>query len=140
MAEQFVEFARMALREFGPPWLPLGLVLALAGFGSVFKRDRTTFWFLFFVVGANLAYALGYSIAEDKDAYCLPAFAAMAIAAGLGVRWLIQFILSKVLQGGRAYLVAALPPAGRALTALTGNWPFNNRRHYFIAQDYVKIS
>ena len=95
MAEEFVTFARMALREFGPSWMPLGLVLAAAGFGSAFKRDRTTFWFLFFVVGANLAYGLGYSIAEDKDAYCLPAFAALAIAAGLGVRGLIQFILSR---------------------------------------------
>ena len=137
MAEEFVTFARMALREFGPAWIPLGLVLALAGFGSAFKRDRTTFWFLFFVVGANLAYGLGYSIAEDKDAYCLPAFAAMAIAAGLGVGWLIQFILSRGLQVGRAYFVAAFFLVVVSLTALTGNWPFNNRRHYFIAQDYV---
>jgi hypothetical protein len=137
MAEEFVTFGRMALREFGPAWIPLGLVLALAGFGSAFKRDRTTFWFLFFVVGANLAYGLGYSIAEDKDAYCLPAFAAMAIAAGLGVGWLIQFILSRGLQVGRAYFVAAFLLVVVSLTALTGNWPFNNRRHYFIAQDYV---
>ncbi|HWM26613.1 MAG TPA: DUF2723 domain-containing protein [Chthoniobacterales bacterium] len=137
MAAEFVTFARMALREFGPSWLPLGLVLAAAGFSSAFKRDRTSFWFLFFVVGANLAYGLGYSIAEDKDAYCLPAFAALAIAAGLGVRWLIQFILSKGVQPGRGYLVAALLLVVVPLTALAGNWPFNNRRHYFIAQDYV---
>lgn len=137
MAEEFATFARMALREFGPWWLPLGLVLAVAGFGSTFKRDRTTFWFLFCVVGANLAYGLGYSIAEDKDAYCLPAFAALAIAAGLGVRWLIQFILSRGLRVERASLVAVLLLVAVPLTALTGNWPFNNRRHYFIAQDYV---
>lgn len=137
MAEQFVTFARMVLREFGPAWIPLGLVLALAGFVSAFKRDRTTFWFLLFVIGANLAYGLGYAIAEDKDAYCLPAFAAMAIAAGLGMRWLIQFILSRGLQVGPAYFVAAFLLVVVSLTALTGNWPFNNRRHYFIAQDYV---
>ena len=137
MAEQFVIFARMGLREFGPSWLPLGLVLGLAGLGSAFKRDRTTFWFLFLVVGANLAYGLGYSIAEDKDAYCLPAFAALAIAAGLGVRWLIQLTLSKGLRVGQACLIAALLLAAVPLIALTGNWPFNNRRHYFIAQDYV---
>ena len=137
MAAEFVTFARIALREFGPLWLPLGLVLAAAGFGSTYKRDRTSFWFLFFVVGANLAYGLGYSIAEDKDAYCLPAFAALAVAAGLGVRWLIQFILSRGVPPGRAYLVAALLLVVVPLTALAGNWPFNNRRHYFIAQDYV---
>jgi len=137
MAAEFVTFVKMGLREFGPPWLPLGLVLAAAGFGSAFKRDRTTFWFLVCVVGANLAYGLGYSIAEDKDAYCLPAFAALAIAAGLGVRWLIQFILSRGLSDGRACLVAGLVLVVVPLTALAGNWPFNNRRHYFIAQDYV---
>jgi hypothetical protein len=137
MAEEFATFVRMVLREFGPSWLPLGLGLALAGFCSAFKRDRTTFWFLFFVVGANFVYGLGYSIAEDKDAYCLPAFAALAIAAGLGVRWLIQFILSRGLQVGRPHLVAALLLAVVPLTAFAGNWPFNNRRHYFIAQDYT---
>ncbi len=137
MAEEFATFAKMALREFGPSWLPLGLGLALAGFGSAFKRDRTTFWFLFFLVGANLVYGLGYSIAEDKDAYCLPAFAALAIAAGLGVRWLVQFILSKGLQIRRAHLIAALLLAVVPLTAFAGNLPFNNRRHYLIAQDYT---
>ena len=84
-----------------------------------------------------MAYGLGYSIAEDKDAYCLPAFAALAIAAGLGVRWLIQLTLSKGLRVGQACLIAALLLAAVPLIALTGNWPFNNRRHYFIAQDYV---
>lgn len=135
---QFVEFTRMALREFGLSWLPLGIVLAVAGFGGAFKRERTTFWFLVLVVGADLAYSLGYSIAEDKDAYYLPAFASIAIAAGLGMRWLIQFILSKSMRAGRAYLVAALLVLLVALIALAGNWPFNNRRHYFIAHDYVE--
>jgi len=137
MAQEFVILARIALREFGLPWLPLGLGLVLVGFGGAFKQDRTTFWFLAFVVGANLAYALGYSIAEDKDAYCLPALAALAIAAGLGVRWLIQFILSRGLLISRAYLVAVLLLVILPLTALVANWPFNNRRHYFVAQDYV---
>ena len=138
MGEQFVEFGRMALREFGLPWMPLALVLAVAGFGSVFKRDRTTFWFLSLVVGADLAYALSYSIAEDKDAYYLPTFISIAIAAGFGLRWLIQLGLSKSLPAKRAYLAAALPVLLASAIALAGNWPFNNRRHYFIASDYVE--
>ena len=99
MGEQFLEFGRMALREFGWPWMPLALALAVAGFVSVFKQDRTTFWFLSLIVGADLAYALGYSIAEDKDAYYLPAFISIAIAAGFGLRWLIQLGLSKSFAG-----------------------------------------
>src|SRR5205814_4648351 len=50
MGGQFIEFCRMLLREFGVTWLPLPLVLAFVGFVHVFKRDRTTFWFLLFIV------------------------------------------------------------------------------------------
>jgi len=138
MGEQFVEFSRMALREFGLPWMPLTALIAVAGFGSVFKQDRTTFWFISLVLGADLAYCLGYSIAEDKDAYYLPAFISIAIAAGFGLRWLIQRMVSSSLPAKRAYLAAALPVLLAAAIALTGNWPFNNRRHYFIASDYVE--
>src|SRR5947208_16141979 len=95
MGEQFAEFCRMAFREFGLLWLPLSLVLAFAGFVDAFKRDRTTFWFLLTVMIADLAYAVSYEIAEDKDAYYLPTFISIAIAAGLGIRWIIQWAVSK---------------------------------------------
>jgi tetratricopeptide (TPR) repeat protein len=86
---QFAELCRMALCEFGFPWLPLSLVLAFAGFVDAFKRDRTTFWFLLTIIIADLAYALSYEI---------------------------LFVCT---------------------TTLAANWPFNNRRQYFIAHDYV---
>jgi hypothetical protein len=132
---QFVEFCRMLLREFGPAWLPLPLALAFAGFASVYKRDGTTFWFLLFIVIANLAYDLSYEIAEDKDAYYLPVFISIAIAAGFGFRWLIQISNSKP---SCAYSVAAIAVLLASATAFAGNWSFNNRRHYFIAHDYVE--
>ena len=81
------------------------LVLAIAGFRSAFKQDRATFWFLSLMVIADLAYALSYSIAEDKDAYYLPAFIAIAIAAGFGLRWLIELGLSTPFLARRAYSV-----------------------------------
>jgi hypothetical protein len=128
----------MALREFGMSWLPLPLALAFAGFGSAFKRDRTTFWFLFFIVTADLAYALSYYIAEDKDAYYLPTFISIAIAAGFGIRWLIQLAISPPLLVGRPYLVAAIAVLLPCTITFTANWSFNNRRHYFVAHDYVE--
>jgi hypothetical protein len=134
----FIEFGRMALREFGFRWAPLTLILALAGFGTVFKRDRTIFWFLALVMGADLAYALGYDIAEDKDAYYLPAFIAIALAAAFGLRWVIQFCAARPWPKRRVYLAAALSVLLASGIALAGNWPFNNRRHYFIAKDYVE--
>jgi tetratricopeptide (TPR) repeat protein len=138
MGTQFAEFCRMALREFGFPWLPLSLVLAFAGFVDAFKRDRTTFWFLLTIIVADLAYALSYEIAEDKDAYYLPAFISIAIAAGLGIRWMVQRAVSKPVPVGKLSLAAATVVLLVCATTLAANWPFNNRRQYFIAHDYVE--
>jgi len=138
IAEQFVAFAKILLREFGFPWLPVGIGLALAGIVSAFRREPTIFWFLILIVGSNLAYTLNYDIAEDKDAYCLPVFAAFTIAAGGGVRSLLQYLLSQSWHPVRILLAAT---AGALLTVsltIGANWPFNNRRHYFVARDYIE--
>jgi transmembrane protein TMEM260 (protein O-mannosyltransferase) len=138
MGVQFVEFCRMLLREFGPAWLPLPLALAFAGFATAYRQDRTTFWFLLSIVIANLAYDLSYEIAEDKDAYYLPVFISVALAAGFGIRWLIQLTAAKSMSFGTSYGVAAAVVLFTSATAFAANWPFNNRRHYFIAHDYVE--
>src|SRR4029078_316307 len=138
MGPQFVEFCRMALREFGFPWLPLTLFLGVAGFASAFKRDRTAFWFLLLIVLADLAYSLSYEIAEDKDAYYLPAFISIAITAGLGIRWLIQLAASRASPRWSPYGALVTAIVLTSPTAFAANWPFNNRRHYFIADDFVE--
>jgi Protein of unknown function (DUF2723) len=138
IGKQALEFFRLVLREFGLPWLLFPLVFAFAGFASAFKRDRTTFWFLLFVIMADLAYGFSYEIAEDKDAYYLPAFFSIAIAAGFGIRWLIQLTVSKPMLIGRPYLIAATAILLLVTIEVIGIWPFNNRRHYFIAHDYVE--
>jgi hypothetical protein len=138
IGKQFSEFCGMVLREFGFFWLPLAVVLACAGFIDAFKRDRTTFWFLSTIVIANLAYALSYEIAEDKDAYYLPAFISIAIAAGVGIRWLIRSVASKSSPVVKPSLIAATAIVLVGATAVSANWPFNNRRNNFIAHDYVE--
>src|SRR5215210_6370502 len=100
MIRQVPKFLRLALTEFGPLWMPVGLALALSGFVAAFKRDRTLFWFLILVIVGNLIYALNYEIAEDKDAYYLPCFIAMAIAAGSGAQWLIESARIRNLRAG----------------------------------------
>jgi hypothetical protein len=137
MGTQFIEFCTMAVREFSVAWLPLALVFACAGIASVSKLDRTTFWFLVLIVIANLAYDLSYEIAEDKDAYYLPVFISIAIAAGFGIHWLIQVAVIKF-SPRRAYWVAAIAVVLTSATAVAANWPFNNHRHDFIAHDYVE--
>ena len=138
MGPQFIEFCRMALREFGFPWLPITLFLAGAGLTSAYKRDRTAFWFLLLILLADLAYALSYEIAEDKDAYYLPAFISIAIAAGLGIHWLIQLAASRRSPIWTPSVAVATTIVLTSATAFAANWPFNNRKHYFIADDYVQ--
>jgi tetratricopeptide (TPR) repeat protein len=138
MGAQFAELCRMGLREFGFPWLPLSLVLAFVGFVDGFKRDRTTFWFLLTIIIADLAYALSYEIAEDKDAYYLPTFVSIAIAAGLGLRRIIQGAVSKPVPIGKLCVAVATVVLLVCATTFAANWPFNNRRQYFIAHDYVE--
>jgi tetratricopeptide (TPR) repeat protein len=140
MGTQFVEFCRMLLREFGPAWLPLSLVVAFAGFRSAFRQDRTSFWFLLLIIIADVAYGINWGDphSEDKDAYYLPTFVSIAIAAGLGIRWLIQLNASKAMALQRTYWIAAMAVVLTSATAFAANWPFNNRRHYYIAEDYVQ--
>lgn len=137
VAGQFGDFIKLAASQFGPWWLPAGLALTLAGFAAVFRTDKTIFWFLALAIAANLAYSLGYEIAEDKDAYYLPTFIAMTIAAGFGAEWFINTIASagvasKTRQSTAAALVLLLP-----VVAVVGNRSYDDRSRYFIAQDYV---
>ncbi len=137
IGKQFLQFGRFLLREFGPPWLPIAIVVAIAGFIAAWKRDRAIFLWLLVIALANLAYNLNYEIAEDKDAYYLPVFIAISIAAGIGFHSFLQFASAKrATTTGRVLIssTVALVP----VLALASNWPFNNRSHYFIAHDYVE--
>jgi hypothetical protein len=49
---------------------------------AVFRREQGDVLVSWLVIAADLAYSLGYEIAEDKDAYYLLAFIAFTIAAG----------------------------------------------------------
>jgi len=138
VGEHLAEFGSVALREFGSWWLPLVFFLAITGLAEVFKRDRTIFWFLTVVVIADLAYALSYDIAEDKDAYYLPTFLAVAIAAGLGLRRLLYLVLARTRLLSQAYILTGVLALAVPGTTLAGNWRFDNRSRYFIAHDYIQ--
>jgi hypothetical protein len=138
IGEEFGQFVRLIFREFGYWWLPLPLFLAFFGFVRAFKVDRTTFWFLLAIIVGSLAYNLSYDIAEDKDAYYLPTFVAIAIAAGFGIRWLMERFISDSIAGAKRHWLTAIILLVAPAMAFVSNWPFNNRSHYFIAHDYVQ--
>ena len=126
------KFANFLLREFSSRWLPLPLLFAAIGYISMFRRDRTAFWFFILIVVFNLGYALNYKIAEDKDAYYLPTFISIATACGYGMREVLQRLASSI----RAPAVGLMLVI--SLLGLIVQWPYNNRSHYFIAHDYVE--
>jgi Protein of unknown function (DUF2723) len=137
VGEHLADFAGLTLREFGPFWLPITLLLAAAGFANAFKYSRTIFWFLALVIACDAAYSVSYDIAEDKDAYYLPSFVSITIAAGLGLHWLLRGNLFGRLVIRRRQVLAVLALLVVPAVTLVANWPFNNRGHYFIARDYI---
>jgi tetratricopeptide (TPR) repeat protein len=138
IGKQFKEFLLLLGREFGPAWLPLALLAAMVGLIALFKRDRTLFWCFVLVVVFDLAWALNYEIAEDKDAYYLPTFLSLAVVCGYGLVWLASRLRAmrlptKVVVSITLALAVIVPAI-----SLAGNFGFNNRHRYFIARDYVE--
>lgn len=133
---QFSGFIKLAAREFGPWWLPVAPALAVAGMVSLYRSNRAVFWFLALVIIADLAYSLGYEIAEDKDAYYLPVFIAMAIAAGFGSKAFIAKVMTSVPPQRAALTSAAIMLV--PIVAFAANLPYNNKANYYIAQDYTE--
>ncbi len=139
MGHQLGEFLQFVGRQFGPWFIAAGLLFAVLGALALFKRDKTTFWFLGLMIACNVIYSTRYEIAEDKDAYYLPTFAGIAIASAFVAEWL----LLRDLRLSRLPRAAALALMSSALLlapvlAFIGSLPFNNRSRYFIAHDYVE--
>jgi tetratricopeptide (TPR) repeat protein len=138
VGRQLKEFFSLVGHEFNFVWLPVGILIGVPGFVAIFKRDRATFWAFMLVVICDLAWALNYEIAEDKDAYYLPTFLTLALATGCGALWLIRQLRQARLPvrvvTGIALAVSLLIPT----VALASNYGFNNRHHYLIARDYVE--
>ena len=133
---QMGRFLNFAKYEFGIEWLPLTLALAAAGFIRLFRTNRAMLWLLLLVIVFDVGFSLGYEIAEDQDAYYLPAFAALTIAAGFGARWLVVAWQTKTRATLALTCVAAVVLTA-PLIALAGNFSSNNRDEFFVAHDYV---
>jgi tetratricopeptide (TPR) repeat protein len=139
VASQLGDFMKLSSTQFGPAWLPVALALVIAGGITIHRQHKPLFWFLSLAIAADLIYCLGYEIAEDKDAYYLPAIIAASIAAGFGAWWLMREIPARMgIAVGRARYVASAATLLVLMTALVANLPFNNRSRYFIAEDYLE--
>ena len=125
-------FTKLVFREFGWPWLPAGLVLAGIGFYSLYRKDRALLIFLILIIGFNLLFCLGYEIAEDKDAYSLPIFLSVIMAAGFGTYAVLA--AAKTQKRTTVAIVLILIP----VLAFAANVRVNNRHNYRVAEEYVR--
>jgi tetratricopeptide (TPR) repeat protein len=137
LGTQAAAFVRHAAHEFGPWWCPLGPLLVAIGCSALLRRDRTLLAFLALIAACDVAYTLGYAIAEDMDAYYLPTYIAAAIAAGCGAQQVLRWADMRAARWHRAPAVAAGALLLVPLVALAGNFGFNDRSRYWIARDYA---
>ena len=122
---------RLTERQFGPPFLPLILILALAGAHQLWQRDRRMALALALLLGTNVAFGLAYVIGEDKDAYYLPSFLALALLAAFGAQTVLERIRRSASVAATALLILA------AGLPLASGYAYADRSRYFIAEDYV---
>jgi len=123
-------FFDYAMRDLGPPWLPLTLLLSAAGFTWLFRRDRAAAAFLLLIIAADFGWTLIYPIVNDQDAYELPAFVALAIAAAIGVRAIAAQMRGRAGLIAAALLVLPLIGGGTA-------WKYRDRRRFEVPKNYV---
>jgi hypothetical protein len=134
--ERLLDLTRFLSREWGLIWVPATLALALAGFIDRFRRERAMAAFLAIVICIDVLYCIVYAIAEDRDAYYLPTFIALTIAAAYGARWLMGLVketpTSLITPAHVAAALFVLP-----IIAFASNLPYNNRHRFYAARDYV---
>lgn len=130
VAHEVGTFLLLPLRQFGPPWLPVILLLALLGGARLWIRDRALAVALALLLAANLAFGVAYVIGEDKDAYYLPSFLALTLAAAFGAQAILAWARDRAPAAAAA--LALLP-----VLPLVANHAYADRSRYFIAEDYV---
>jgi hypothetical protein len=106
---------------------PLLLVLVAAGAVLFARRHRRASLALLVLILGNIIYCAIYSIGQDKDAYYLPSFMALAVPLGAAMAVLAQRLLRRA-----SAALLAIP----ALLALA-NFSSQNRSSFTLARDYA---
>lgn len=121
VSEQIGQVVRLGRREIGV----IGLVLGLMGLTAIIRADRRLFLAFMLTIAATVAWVAVYPIADDEDAYLLPAFVVVALGAAYGGSWI---------AGDRRVVAAALL-AVPVLNAYV-SWPERDRSDHQVARDY----
>ena len=117
-------------------WTYAGILVAVAGAALLWRRRRPLFWLMLGLAAFNVLYTVNYDIAEDTDAYYLPAYLAimLGVAAAVGC-------LPELRSRFRSPALLA-PAAALALVSVVflAHRAGNDRRHDLVAPEYVADS
>ena len=135
VGHEALAFVARAGREVGPWAAGALVVLGLAGLADLVRRDRVGAGALLLIAGCTLSYAFAYGIAEDKEAYYLPAFFVATILVGSGA----ATVLERLEQPPQRALLAVttLGLAALPVAAVAANWRVADRSNFRLARDYV---
>ena len=123
-SSQVEAIATLIAREFGRFFLvPL---LAIIGWFAMWKRDRALALLTLFAIAACCAWMLIYPVQQDHDAYLLPAFIMLAVAAAYGAASI----------AGRNVVVMAAFLALPIIAAVL-HWPYRDRSDWRLPRQYV---
>jgi Protein O-mannosyl-transferase TMEM260-like len=121
------EYAGSLLREINPlpvlveiPWrnFHVGLILALLGAVTLFRRARHFNIALWLIYGANVVFALVYSV-PDVQVFLTSSFVVTALWIGAGTAWLLEWVGGR-LGSANARWTQTAAAAGLLLVALFG--------------------
>ncbi|MEW6620426.1 MAG: DUF2723 domain-containing protein [bacterium] len=124
-----------SLAQFFPhQWTIYLIWFGLIGGFFVCKYSMRLFVFLSLILITNILYSLFYNIPNIQD-YYLPAFMVFAIWMGVGVQYLLLWLMksNKKNIGIIYFLFLSLP-----IIPLTTNYPESNRSQYYFASDLVR--
>ena len=116
------------VRELGPAIFPAAVLAGLIGLGALFLRDRAVFFAFGVIAVVTAMWFVVYPIYDDGDAYLLPVFVVLTIAAGYAT-W--------VLGRGRPAVAWALALT-LPLVALLAHWKDRDRSDFRIGREYAE--
>lgn len=126
LSAQIDRYFQYLVRELGPPWLPVTLLIAVVGMVMLWFRQRTLLWYLILMLVADVAWVLFYPVKHDQDAYAIPSFLALILAFAIGAKRLCEW------KPAAAPAILLVPILAGAVA-----YPVRDRSRYWVAHDFV---
>jgi len=130
---QLGTYAALVEREFGTAWMPIVLLIAIAGIALLYFRQRTIFWYVVLSIAVNAAWFAVYPIRNDRPAYAIPTFIALLLAFAFGASSIVELLKTSRSRNFAAASLLLLP-----LISIIAVYPIRDRSRYWVSSDYAQ--